>query len=457
MAETMSSAKENPNSLLSEYESVKRARGQEYPGWLQSIKQSALDRFVSLGFPTTRSERWKYTNVAPIAKSAFKLAPNSLDLPVKLIDESVLSRAGGRRLVFVNGHYSGRLSNLEPQAGSTDGVVIGSLAQLLKSDDVDVKSHLTRYADYSDQAFTALNTAFLDDGAFIHIPDRKILEEPLYVIYWSDVGNRDALDHTTSHPRTLILAGESSQAAVVEAYLGFGDHAYFTNAVTEIVAGENSILDHYRLQQEADAAFHISTLQVQQRRNSSFYSHSISLGGALVRNDVNVVLDGEGAECTLDGLYVESGEQHVDNHTLIDHAKPHGSSRELYKGILDGKSTGVFNGSVIVRKDAQKTDARQSNKNLLLSEEAEINTKPQLEIFADDVKCTHGATIGQMDPEAMFYLQSRGIDRDAARALLMYAFSNEIIDRIKPEPVRSLITAAVFSRLSLESGASEDL
>jgi Fe-S cluster assembly protein SufD len=441
----MSRVKENRNSFLPEFESFGRGRGATLPDWAQSIRRSAMDRFVDLGFPTPRLERWKYTNVAPIAGTEFKLAHNGFKGSVTDIDPLGLSQIGASRFVFIGNHYSPELS-LAGAAGSS--LKFGSLAQFLKDDDAGVRGHLTRYADYSEHAFVALNTAFLEDGAFIQIPEGVVLEEPIYILFYAAGG----ASQTIANPRTLILAGRNSQVSIVEVYIGTGHSSYLTNAVTEIVLGENAVVDHYKLQQEADVAFHISTTQVNQARSASFYSHSVSLGGALVRNDVNVVLDGEGAECTLDGLYVESGNQHVDNHTMIDHAKAHGSSRELYKGILDGNSSGVFNGSVIVRKDAQKTDARQSNKNLLLSEGAEINTKPQLEIFADDVKCSHGATIGQIDQEAMFYLRSRGLDVESARGLLLYAFSNEIIDRVKPAEVRSLIADAISRRVAPGAG-----
>ena len=250
-----------------------------------------------------------------------------------------------------------------------------------------------------------------------------------------------------SHPRNLIVAEANSQVSIVESYFGLNDETYFTNAVTEIVVNDNAIVDHYKLQRESMHAFHFSTLQVQQSRSSSFSTHSIALGGALVRNDVNTVLNGEGAEATLDGLYVVSGQQHVDNHTRIEHAKPHCSSRELYKGILDQKARAVFNGRIIVRPDAQKTDSKQTNKNLLLSEEALANTNPQLEIYADDVKCTHGATIGQLSADALFYMRARGIGLDTARNLLTYAFANEITNRIKIEPLRAELEMLLFSRL----------
>jgi Fe-S cluster assembly protein SufD len=324
-------------------------------------------------------------------------------------------------------------------------VKAGSLATALNSDSALVEPHLARHAGYQDHPFVALNTAFLQDGAFVSIPRGKAVERPIHLLFVSTHDRRGTA--TVSHPRNLILAGDDSQAMVIESYIGLNNALYFTNAVTEIVAGENAVVAHYKLQRESEEAFHISTVQASLSHNSNFSSHSIDLGGALVRNDVNAVLDGKGIECTLDGLYMVAGRQHVDNHTRIDHVKPHCSSRELYKGVLGGRSKGVFNGKIYVHKDAQKTDAKQTNKNLLLSEDAVINTKPQLEIYADDVKCTHGTTIGQLDQEAIFYLRSRGIDLEAARGLLTYAFASEMIGRIKVEPVRAQLETLLLTRL----------
>jgi Fe-S cluster assembly protein SufD len=266
------------------------------------------------------------------------------------------------------------------------------------------------------------------------------LDAPIYLTFVSMAGSEPAV----SHPRNLIVAGPSSQATIIETYLGGGDQAYFTNAVTELAAGDNTAIDHYKLQIEGEHAFHVATLQVQMGRDAGFSSHSLSFGGALVRNDVNAVLS-EGSECTLNGLYLAGGEQHIDNHTSIDHAKPHGASHELYKGILDGKSSAVFNGKILVRKDAQKTDAKQTNK--VLSEEAVINTKPELQIHADDVRCTHGATIGQLDAEGIFYLQSRGIGLADARNLLITAFARDIVDRIKVAPLREQLEQILLEKL----------
>jgi Fe-S cluster assembly protein SufD len=436
------------------------------PAWLNEVRKAALHRFADLGFPTTRLEEWKYTSVAPIAGAAFQPAARAATPEAtETLRSSCCFDLDCSRLVFVNGHFRAEFSSL---AGLPRGIRAGSLAEALASGAPELEQHLARYADFQNQAFVALNTAFIDDGAFIEIPRGLVVEKPIYVLFVSAAPNGNP--PAVSFPRTLILAGRESQASFIEGYIGLDDapsfralggalplaahspHAakegiYFTNAVTEIVAGENAVVEYGKFQQEGAAAFHVATVQVRQERSSTVSTRTFTFGGALVREDLNIVLAGEGANAHLDGLYITLGQQHVDHHTTIDHAQPHCDSRELYKGVLEGRSSAVFNGRVIVRKDAQKTDSKQSNKNLLLSEDAVINTKPQLEIFADDVKCTHGATIGQVDQEAIFYLRSRGIGRDEARSLLTYAFANEIIDRVKHAPLRDRLREALFVRM----------
>jgi len=370
--------------------------------FLEHLRGDARQRFSELGYPTTHDEDWRFTSVAPIARATF--------VPV--------SRTG-------------------LLACPVPGVQIEKL-----SESGLIEAHLGRYATYQNNAFVALNTASFEDGLLIRIAKGAVIEEPIQLIFESSANGQP----TVSHPRTLILAAADSQATIVETYTGAANQHYFTNAVTELVAGDNAVIDHYKLQTESEKAFHVATLQVQVGRGANFRSHSISFGGALVRNDINAVLS-EGCECTLNGLYLVSGKQHIDNHTSIDHAKPHAASHELYKGILDGQSNAVFNGKILVRKDAQKTDAKQTNKNLVLSEEAVINTKPELQIHADDVRCTHGATIGQLDPEATFYLQSRGIGLAEARDLLIYAFARDIVDRIKVAPLREELERTLLEKL----------
>jgi Fe-S cluster assembly protein SufD len=378
-------------------------------GSIDRIREDARQRFSELGYPTTHDEDWRFTSVARISRSSFVPGAPVYNRPAK---------------------------NLPA------GVRICSLAEALLTEPDLVESHLARHASYQNNAFVALNTANFADGMFVSIAKGAVIEEPIQLLVESSSNGRS----TVSHPRNLIVAGENSQATIIETYTGSGDQPYFTNPVTELVAGDHAVIDHYKLETESMRAYHVATLQVAVGRGANFRSHSVSFGGALVRNDVNAIL-AEGCECTLNGLYLVSGDQHIDNHTSIDHAKPNAASHELYKGILDGQSSAVFNGKILVRKDAQKTDAKQTNKNLVLSEEAVIDTKPELQIHANDVRCTHGATIGQLDREAMFYLQSRGIGLADARNLLIYAFARDIIDRIKVAPLREELERTLLEKL----------
>ena len=352
---------------------------------ITSIRQDAARCFGELGFPTRRDEEWRFTNVSSIAKTRFSPAPSDLnEEEADLLDRRLVPNEGGPRLVFINGRYLRELSDW--------GLPNGIRATPLRDANGAVEAHLAHYAAYQDRAFVALNTANFEDGAYIEIPSGVVVEEPIQLVFFATGGDVPFI----SHPRSLIVVAAGSQATFVESYLGHGAK-YFTNAVTEIVVGDRSIVDHYKLQEEDERSSHVATLQVQIGRDANFSTHSISLGGGgLVRNDINAVL-AEGSEATVNGLYLASGSQHIDNHTAIDHAKPHGTSHELYKGILGGTSTAVFNGKIIVRPDAQKTDAKQTNRNLVLSGDATIHTKPELQIHANDVRCTHGATIGQLD------------------------------------------------------------
>jgi Fe-S cluster assembly protein SufD len=447
----MSRAKETPDIYLSNFAQFEKRLGRNGDSWLGGVRKEAIGRFAELGFPTTKKEEWKFTNVAPIARIPFQLAesvPDGLTAEtlahMPFADTAFCEQCS--RIVFVDGHYSRELSSPDVPKG----VTATSLAEAIKAEAPTLKAHLARHAAFERQAFVALNTAFLEDGAFVEIPRGITLERPIYLLFVSSASQPVAL-----HPRNLVIVGDDSQAAIIEDYVGLQDGVYFTNAVTEIVAGENSVVEHYKLQDESAGAYHIATVQAYQARFSSFTSHSTSFGGALVRNDVNVVLDGEGAQCTLNGLYVTADNQHVDNHTVIDHVKPHGTSRELYKGILNDKSSAVFNGSIVVRKDAQKTDARQSNKNLLLSQEATINSKPQLEINADDVKCTHGTSIGHPDDDSIYYLRSRGISQDEAQAVLTYGFADDVLNKMKIAGLRVRLECALLSRLSSQRAHTE--
>lgn len=410
------------------------------PVWLAPLRKAAISRFDEIGFPTRHNEEWRFTNPAPLADTAFQFAkPGQTTVTAEEIAPFTLPEMGATRLVFVNGSYAADLSSV---GALPQGVVAGSLAEALAANHPALKPHLARYAQFN-TTFPALNTAFLSDGAFIYVPRSAVVVEPILLLFVSTASEAP----TVSHPRILIVAEENSQATVVESYVGLGDHGNLTNAVTEVVVAQDANLDHYKLNRESRSAYHVATMQVELAKQSVFSSHCINLGGLLVRNDANATLGAEYAECTLNGLSVVDGKRLVDNHTAIDHALPNCPSHELYKYILDGEARGVFNGKIYVREDAQKTDAKQTNQTLLLSPDAQINTKPQLEIFADDVKCTHGATIGQLDPEQLFYLRSRGIPKEQARDLLIYAFAGDVINRIKIAALREALDAILLAQL----------
>jgi Fe-S cluster assembly protein SufD len=442
----MTTVKEQEGIYLSSFTQAENALNANAPAWLPKLRRAAIETFAELGFPTTHDEEWLYTNVSALASTPF--TPSTVKLTEEIrekIERLPLADLGCSRLTFLNGRYVPELSSL---GKVPKGVKAGSLAAAWKTHGALLERHLGHYADAKTHAFVALNSAFFEDGTFVEIPKGAVLQKPLHILQVSCGGGKP----TVAHPRNLILVGETGQAGIIETFVSLEEGTTFTNTVTEIVAGEGALVDYTKVQQESDAAYHYARVQVHQERSSSVATHSIQLGGLLTREEVNAVLDGEGAESHLYGLYVIAGRQHVDNHTIIDHAKPHCPSREVYKGVLDGKAQGVFNGKIIVRPDAQKTDSKQSNKNLLLSEDAIINTKPQLEIYADDVKCTHGATVGQIDPEAVFYLRSRGIGAQEAKKLLTFAFANDVMERIKYQPLREQLAERMYARLAERIG-----
>lgn len=396
------------------------AGGKKRPAWLRRLRDEAKDRFLSTGFPGVKDEDWKYTSVAGIETRSFEPAPrHDGGLSPSDVAGVLQGYAAGNVLVFVNGRYRAGLSLRRPLPA---GVRLGSLSEALSCEgDVLVPFFSRSPAN----AFTDLNTMLMEDGVFLHVGKEVEVPEPIHLLFLTSGGDRPVM----SHPRNVIVAGEGSRVTVVERYAGFSDAGGLVNAVTDIATGRSATVTHYRIQEGGTDACHIASLRSRQGTGSRFAAHSVSIGARLSRSDVHAVLDGEGAECLLNGLYLGNGDQHVDHFTTIDHAKPEGSSREYYRGILDGRSRGVFRGRVIVREDAQKTDARQTNRNLLLSREAEADSRPQLEIHADDVKCTHGATVGPQDEEKVFYMRSRGIDESSARGLLAYAFAVDILRR----------------------------
>ncbi len=427
---------------FADFQSLSQGAGAGVPSWLRDIRENAWSRFSDTGFPTARrgNERWKYTNVGPIAKIDFGLplsaapANGSKVLASPYQPTYQLDGPGVYHLVYVDGRFSTELSS--PAAGS-GGVTAASLATAAADSSFDLESHIGRYAPLDDDGFAALNTAFLHDGACIRVADGH---SENVVVRLSYVTTEDSGPKVT-HPRTLVVAGRNTDVTVVESYTGPKSNVYFTNAVTEISVGDGARVDHYRLLLEGEKAFHVGTSRVKQEKDSSFSSASFALGTALARNDLEVLLDAPGAYCSLNGLYLTADKQHIDNLISIDHAQPHCTSRLNYKGILDGKSRAVFGGTVVVRRDAQKSDAEQTDKNLLLSHSAEVDSKPSLLIYADDVKCSHGATAGHIDADTLFYLRSRGLDLDTASRMLIHAFASEIIETVKPEPLREYLDA----------------
>jgi len=415
--------------------------------WLGRVRENAMARFEELGFPSVKDEEWKYTNIAPIARANFTPL-TAAEAAASISDAGeyasfAVAEARNSQLIFVNGRLRSDLSTL---TGLPEGVVALDLSEALtdKRYGEIARAHLTRHADYISNGFTALNTALVDQGAFVYVPKGVTVEVPLLLLSISDQGDANK----ATFPRVLVVAEANSSATVIESYVSTADTPYFTNAVVEIALGDGARLEHYKVQRESGEAFHVATTAADLGPNSSYDVTTITLGAQLSRHDVHVTMDHEGAECWVDGLYLVTDSQHTDTHSVIDHRKPHCTSHQLYKGILDGKARAVFNGKVFVRHDAQKTDAMQTNKNLLLSNEARVDTKPQLEILADDVKCAHGAAVGQIDEDELFYLKTRGLHHDLARNLLTYGFAEEVIGKIKIDSIRDQLDEAVLNRLN---------
>ncbi len=432
-----------------------RSVAQRLPGsaqpWLRRVREAGLSRFNNVGFPTLRDEDWKYTDVRVIAKQPF--------LPVLDPGDGVdgerlrpLSFAGleSHRCVFVNGHYAPHLSALGTLA---DGIVVDNLATVLNQQPRELEGELGRSAPGELHGFAALNTAYLMDGAYVRLGRNCELELPIELIYVS-TGTDD--NRRVTYPRNLIIAESGSRAVIVERFVGLGQNRYLTSAITEVIAGPSAHIDYYKLQEESQRAYHVHGLYLEQARDSAVTTNNIALGAAIARTDIQVSLAAPGTCSKLNGLYIGTGKQHIDNHTQVDHRSPHCISDEFYKGVLDGRARAVFHGRVVVHQDAQHTDAQQQNKNLLLSPNAEVDTKPQLEIYADDVKCSHGATVGQLDPDAIFYLRSRALDESTARNLLTYAFANDVINRFALDPIRRAMEGRLVSKL-LHGQQLEDL
>ncbi|WNG34013.1 Fe-S cluster assembly protein SufD [Archangium violaceum] len=422
---------------LAERFQAERAAGA--PAWLRALRQDGIAQLARQGFPTSRNEDWKYTNVAPISGHAFN--------PVRTVHEAGVEAAvarlalpgSGPRLVFVDGWFVRELSRVD---GLPKGLTVRSLREALREGG-ELESLVGRRARAEASAFTALNAALLEEGALVSVEPGTVCPEPVQLLFLTRGDNHVAL----ASPRVVVRAGENSELTLVESYVGAAPGVSFTNAVTEVVLGDGARLTHLKLQAESETAYHIGSLHVEQGRDSRFASHVISLGGALARNEVHALFSAEGGEATLNGLYVGHGTQHLDNWTNLDHAHPRCSSRELYKGVLDDKARGTFHGKVLVRPDAQQTDARQANRNLLLSEAAMADARPQLEILADDVKCAHGATVGRLDEQALFYLRSRGIPRAQAESLLTHAFATEVVGAVPLATLRDQVEELLARKL----------
>jgi Fe-S cluster assembly protein SufD len=426
-------------SLRQRFETIEPELSAGAPAWLRALRHEALERFEVLGIPGPGDEEWRNTPLGPIAQTTFERAG-------AVRGSATLGSSGDwHRIVLWNGRLAANLSSLEALPA---GVEVGSLAEVWRTSPERIEPHFSKIATFRERPFAAINTAFFEDGAFVFVPPGTVVDRPIVVFHMTPEFDRP----TVVHPRSLIVVGDGSEAVVWESYAGTSEVPYLTNAVTEISIGANAKLEHVRTESEAAIAYHIGVVLARQGRDSRLVSHNVSVGASLARHDVGSVLTAPGGTCLLNGLYLAEGSRVVDNHTFLDHAADHCDSFELYKGIVSGRARAVFNGRIIVRPDAQKTDAKQSNRNLLLSDEATVHTRPQLEIYANDVRCTHGATIGRLDADALFYLRSRGIGEAEARDVLIHAFLKELLDRVPAPSIRASLAKLVEERLPRPGG-----
>ena len=418
------------------------------PAWVKERREQAATRFEQVGYPTVRNEDWRFTNVAPIADATFSAAEGSFAQAASLVEG--VNVPGALRLTILNGRFAAGLSDL---TAMPKGLRIAGLRDGARDGADGLEQHLARVFNVEAHPFAALNTAHLDDGVAIFVAAGAVIEAPIHIVVVTgsdaspDGSAKAGNQAVVAHPRVLVVAGANSQVKIAQTFVGAPGSVYFNNAVAEVVVGEGAIVEYYTDQRESERAFHIANLQAHVAAKGVFASHAFSIGARLQRHDIGIALKGEGADCTMNGVYLADGERLMDTHTALDHAMPHCTSHELYKGILAGRARAVFNGRIIVRIDAQKTDAKQTNRALLLSDEATINSNPQLEIFADDVKCTHGAAVGQLDEEAMFYLQARGLTRIEARDMLLHAFAGEVLEGLKIPALRDQVEQAFFTAL----------
>ena len=412
------------------------------PHWLKQLRQEAIEKFATLGFPTTRNEKWRFTSTKRLVELGFTVPKAAATVSGDALDQFLLTGVVGSRLVFVNGTFTKDLSSIQPLP---TGARITSLAAALSEEADLVRPFLGSAAPGGDNPFVALNTAFAGDGAFVFLPADVVVDEPIQLLFISTAADQPPM----YHPRNLLVLERGAGAHFVESYVNLDGDTYLTNAVTEIIIGDGAKAECYRIQRESESAYHVATTNSRQGRDSHYALSTVVIGAALSRHDIWMSMEGEGGEGTLNGLYVMNGSQHVDHSTVIDHVVPHCDSHEYFNGILDGHSRGVFNGRIVVRQGAQKTDSKQTNNNLLLSENARADSQPQLEIYADDVRCTHGATLGPLDREAIFYLQSRGLNAEAARALMTYGFGMDILTRIGIQELRDELEVLVTERLAV--------
>ena len=441
MANTSSKFDSTKDYYISNFTNFESQLNGQSKTFLHDLRKDALEKLREMNFPTTKDEEWKYTNVSPILKHNFKLVSELQkgQLTADVIDKYLFSGFEYDLMVFVNGKFDKELSKI---GELPDGVILDGLDNVMRNNADLVQNYINKYSKI-DNAFNALNLSYATDGLFLYIPDGKILERPIQVLFING-GNEEL---TLSVPRNLVIAGKDAIGKVIVNFTGYGDKEYFTNTVTEIVTGENANLDYCKIQNEKQDSFHIDKTDIYQEKGSVFNHYSFSFGSSLSRTDLNSVLDDENIECHYYGLYLGTEKRHIDHHTFVDHAKSNCMSNEVYKGILDDNSRGVFSGKIMVRPDAQKTNAYQSNKTVLLSDKANIDTKPQLEIFADDVKCSHGATVGHLDDEAYFYIRSRGVEAKMAQSMLIHAFTADVIEAVNVEAMREQLSRMIFESL----------
>jgi Fe-S cluster assembly protein SufD len=434
------------NHYTEQFQAFQKNGASKSPSWVNEVRNTALTLFTEKGFPTTKLEDWKYTNVSPIARAPFRYSSAAAAVPAELVQSLLVGDTEQHLIVFVNGHFSAEHSRLQSLPA---GLTVKNLIAAYATHADVIKTHLSKYAPYDKNPFTALNTAFINDGAFIHVEKGISIERPVHVMFISTAVGAEPV---ASHIRNLIIAEEGSKISIAHSFASAQDNTNLTNIVTEVMAKPESVVELVKVQRESEQAFHVEHLHVHQEVRSTSRVFSLAVGGAIARNEMSVIIGGETTECNLNGLYITSGEQLIDHHTFMHHIHPECPSHELFKGILMDKSRAVFNGKVYVEPEAQKTDSKQTNRNLLLSDEAIVDTKPELEIFADDVKCTHGAAVGGMNETHSFYLKTRGISEGSARGILTVGFAAEVTQKIVDPVLRRFVDTIVVDHLRKKFG-----